>query len=867
MGEVYRATDVNLKRSVAIKVLPTSVVTNSERLTRFQREAEVLAALNHQNIAQIYGLEKVDTITALVLELIEGPTLADRIAQKPIPIDDALSIAMQIAQALEAAHEQGIIHRDLKPANIKVRPDGMVKVLDFGVAKVMETSASSPDPSQSPTITTPTMTQAGMILGTAAYMSPEQARGRTVDKRADIWAFGCVFYEMLTGKPAFAGETITDILSAIVKSDPDWGALPGVTPSVIRRLLKRCLDKDPNQRLHAIADARLDIAEAKSEPITVVSSVNGWARRERAIAVVAAAALVAALTMTVPTIRYFRTPLTVQADAPELRLQVITPPTTDPVSMALSPDGRRLTFVATSDGTPRLWLRPLDSVTGQPLPGTDGASYPFWSPDSQSIGFFAEGKLKRIDIGGGPPQPLADAPSARGGTWSRDGVILFGATGGILRVPASRGEVVRVTRVVPSHTAHRFPQFLPDGRRFLYFSQGSGDGQGVFLGSLDSPETTRLTAADTAAAFMPPDFVLFMRQGSLMARRLDATGRGELVGNALTVADPVGWDGAIGIGAFSVSATGVIVHRPHGPGRRQLTWFDSTGKPAGVVGVPDADSLQYPELSRDSGRVAIDRTVLNNRDVFLADVVRGLPGRFTFDAGNDAMPIWSPDGGRIVFRSNRKGAFDLYEKSSSRGGNETLLYESPENKIPNTWSPDGKSLLFTKLDPKTGYDVWVLPLESKSSGDRQPYSFVDTPFDDSQAAFSPNGQWVAYQSNEGGPLEIYVQPFPGPGAKQQISNGGGSSPRWRRDGKELFYLTPDAKLMAVPIGGQSSTMVEAGPPVALFQTRMSGLGGVAGNVRPQYDVAGDGRFLMNITTEETISPITVILNWKPPDDR
>ncbi len=565
--------------------------------------------------------------------------------------------------------------------------------------------------------------------------------------------------------------------------------------------------------------------------------------------------------MVVPTLRYFRAAPAPTAAA-ELRLEVTTPSTTDPLSMALSPDGRRLTFVASDSGTPRLWLRPLDSATSQPLPGTEGASYPFWSPDSRAIGFGAEGKLKRIDIGGGQPQTLADASGYRGGSWSRDGTILFAvATAGLRRVAASGGENTAATRLAPRQSNHRFPQFLPDGQHFLFFSQGSNETQGVHLGVLDSPETTQLTTtdtamADTAAAFLPPDTVLYVRRGALVERHLDLSAKA-LSDNAVTVADPVGWDGAIGAGAFSASATGTVAYRASGPGRRQLAWFDRTGRRTGLVGVPDANSMQYPELSNGDQRLAIDRTVLNNRDIYIVNFARDEPTRLTFDPFIDAAPIWSPDGTRIIFRSSRKGVYDLYEKSASLDGNEAPIYESAESKIPDTWSPDGKFLLFVNQDPQTGNDLWMLPL-SDSQEPPRPRPFLQTPFSESHAAFSPDGRWVAYQSNEGGPMEVYVQPFPGPGGKRQISSAGGGSPRWRHDGRELFYLSPGASLMAVALRPDGSSALEPGTPVALFQTPLGSA--VVGNVRPQYDVAADGRFLMNALVEETASPIIVILN-------
>jgi serine/threonine protein kinase len=569
MGEVYRARDTKLGRDVAFKVLPASFASDPDRLARFEREARLLAALNHPHIGAIYGVEDAANIRGLVLELVEGPTLADRLQQGPVPLSEALRMAQQIADALDAAHEKGIIHRDLKPANVKIAPEGTVKVLDFGLAKAAAADGSTPDLSQSPTVTVGG-TRDGIILGSAAYMSPEQARGKPVDKRTDIWAFGCVVYEMLTGRPAFAGETVTDTLAAIVEREPDWRALPSPTPVGVRRLLRRCLEKDRQERLHDIADARLEIKEALTAPDTTANSraVPLWRRT-----LPGAVALVLLVGLGLLSFIHFREtppPLT----PPEMRLEIVTPTSADPISFALSPDGRQLVFVASGDGPSRLWLRPLAATAAQPLAGTEGAAYPFWSPDSQSIGFFGDGKLKRVDIGGGPPQTLADA-SARGGTWNADGVILFAQTinGPLFRIPASGGEAVAVTR----QGQHRFPQFLPDGRQFLFYALGTPDTSGIYLGSLDSGQTKRLTVADTAGVYAPSGWLVWVRGSTLVAQHLDLERRA-LAGDPVTVAAPVGFEDTINAGAFSVSAAGLMAYRPAGPSRRQLRWFDRTGK-------------------------------------------------------------------------------------------------------------------------------------------------------------------------------------------------------------------------------------------------------------------------------------------------
>ena len=853
MGQVFRATDTRLKRQVAIKILPPSVAADYDRLARFQREAEVLASLNHPNIGGIHGLEESGGVTALVLELVEGPTLADRIAQGAIPIDEALPIAKQIAEALEAAHEQGVIHRDLKPANIKVRPDGTVKVLDFGLAKAMEPiGAVSSSPSVSPTITTPAMTHAGMILGTPAYMSPEQARGKPVDKRSDIWAFACVLYEMLTGTRAFPGDDVTDTTVSVLSKEPDWSALPSLTPAFVRVLLRRGMDKNPKRRLRDIGDARL-VLEGAFEGVGAEMVGTATAPGGRLAWMAFAVALLAATALAVPAVLYFRAG---PVDAPETRLDIVTPETTDPLSFALSPDGRQLVFAASGDGQQRLWLRPLDKTTAQPLAGTEGASVPFWSPNGRSLGFYASGQLKRIDLAGGSAQPLATVQNARGGTWGPDDTILFAPTitGPLFRIPAMGGRAVAVT-TLEKHLGHRFPQFLPGGRQFLFHALGTPGTGGIYLGSLDGPEITRLTAADAAGVYAPGGMLLFVQAGTLLAQRLDLEQRA-LVGNPVTVADPVGVDGFTGAVALSVSSTGLVAYRAGVASRRQLTWFDRSGKPLGVVGAPDENNLLAPRVSPDGRRVAAHRTVQGNVDIFLLDADRTT--RFTFDAALDRFPVWSPDGGRIVFDSNRRGSRDLYQASSARAGSEKLLLESAQNA--SDWSTDGRFISYLRLDSQTAWDIWMLPLE----GDRKPLVFLNSAYDERRADFSPNGRWVAYHSNASGSgsYEVYVRSFPGPGDEVLVSTMGGLYPRWGPEGTELYYLAPDGTLMAAPIAVSGATL-EPGRPVPLFHTRIVG-GGADVNLGMNYDVARDGRFLINTILEGTAAtPITLLLNWRP----
>jgi serine/threonine protein kinase len=857
MGEVYRARDTKLKRDVAIKTLPDEFSHDADRLNRFQREAEVLASLNHPNIAAIYDLQEADGARFLVLELVEGETLAERIQRGPIPLDEALQIAKSICEALEAAHEQGIVHRDLKPANIKITPDGKVKVLDFGLAKAME-SAPATALSNSPTLLSVAASNVGVILGTAAYMSPEQAKGKLADRRADIWAFGVVLYEMLTGRMLFSGETVSETMAFVITKEPDWNLLPPNTPARVRELLRRCLTKDPRNRLQAIGEARIAIDGAQSGPEadTHTSLIASRPQNRMWMSVAAVSVLVAAA-MAVPAARYLR-----ETPPPEIRVEVSTPSTFDPGSFAISPDGRRLVFSAWNQGKTQLWVRPLDSLVAQPLAGTEGARLPFWSPDSVSIGFFADSKLKRIDIVSGARQVLTNAPNGQGGSWNREGTIVFAPTaiGGIFKVSATGGDPVAV---IPSPAglaagsaglAGTFvPQFLPDGRRFVFSQNGSAE-QGIYLGSLDGAPPKRLTHADVAVV-VSSGFLLFRRQATLFAQAIDFK-RQELSGNPFAVTE-------LGERTTGLSATaGIVAYRTGlGGDARQLTWLDRSGKSLGVVGGRDIALLMDIELAPDGKRVAVSRTVNGSREIWLIDIAGGVPTRFTFDAAADTGAAWSADGNRIVFGSARKGSYNLYWKQSSGAGPEELLLESDQTKVPNDWSPDGRFLLFRNTDPQTGYDLWVLPL----FGDKKPFPFLKTPFNERDGQFSPDGKWIAYESNESGQFEIYVQPFSGPGGKFQISTNGGVQPRWNKNGKEIFYVSPDSKMMAVPVklsaDGQS---LEAGASVVLFPVRIvSGLPNIS---RWQYAVSADGqRFLVNLATDEgTTSPITLILNWKPP---
>jgi Tol biopolymer transport system component len=850
MGEVYRARDTRLKRDVALKILPESFASDPDRLARFQREAEVLASLNHPNIATIHGFEEGPAeaghyVRALVLGLVEGETLADRIARGPIPIKDAIAIARQIAEALDAAHEQGIIHRDLKPANIKVRDDGTVKVLDFGLAKLVEPAGTvaSPATSRSPTITSPAlMTGVGVLLGTAAYMSPEQARGREADRRSDVWAFGCVLYEMLTGQRAFDGPEITDVLARVLEREVTFDALPRQTPESVHRLLRRCLVKDRKRRLADIGVARMEFDDAASaRPDDTRSRAGGQWMRRATVAVLAIAIVATA------GIGYFLVAGPPATDGVLVRATIDLPQGLSVFGvdhfLSVSPDGRQVAFAAQGvDGRRQLWLRPVGGITAQPLAGTEDVRDPFWSPDARFIGFFAGGKLKKISASGGPVTVLCDAASGAGGTWNRDDIIVFSDFATLYRVGASGGTAVSIAGpgAGDPDNLYQFPFFLPDGDHFLH----RGRDRQTYVRSLRTNDL-KLVGAGGNAQYAQGQLV-FWSDGALVAQAFD-TSRLELAPDVVRIAEDV--RGAQTGAAFSISETGVLVYQQAGGiADSRLAWFDRTGAQTGILGNPAG--YGDLELSPDGTRLAV--SVLDGsrrtRDIWLFDVARGVRNPLTFDAADEVTSVWSPDGTRVIFDSSRAGNADLYEKPADGSAEETLLFSSEAADRAFSLTPDGRVVVF-----QTASDLFTLPL----TGARKASALIGSPTTiTTRGRVSPDGRWLAYVSDETGREEVWVAPFPGPGGKWRISTNGGSWPRWRRDGRELFFVEMTNRLMVASVTGlEAALVVESVRPLFEIRARV--------NSRYMYDVSADGkRFLVNTLSEQPATPpLTLVVNW------
>ena len=859
MGEVYRAEDTNLSRDVAIKVLPEQFTKDPQRLARFQREAKLLASLNHPNIAAIHSFEHSDDIHFLVLELVPGETLQERVAKGPVPVEEALEVCRQIAEGVEAAHEKGVIHRDLKPANVKVTPEGKVKILDFGLAKAFEEETPVTDISQSPTLTEE-MTRAGVILGTAAYMSPEQAKGEVVDKRADVFAFGCVLYELLTGKRTFDGKTITETLGAIIHKEPDWDGLPATTPWRIQELLRRCLTKDAHDRLRDIATVRIEVKLALYEPATVspigLSSALQPPLWRRAIPWSVAllmgfiAISIAFWSSNSPTL-------------PSLRKLVITPSPTAPLGsrrftdLVISPDGSHVVYYAGVGTRSRLYVRAMDDLTAAPLPGTEGVDRDFFfSPDGEWVAFVVGDKLKKVSLMGGAPITLCDQATFEGGSWGSENTIVFagslGPVTGLYRVSANGGqpETLAMPDIENDSIEYQQPEILPGGKDVLFaVVQRAEDTYQIAVLSLDTGEQKTLLQNGRQPRYLPTGHLVYelTQTGTLMGVPFDLE-RLELSGDPVPVFEGVRSSPGEGTADYSISNDGTLIYLPGGTGglNRTLVWVDRQGLATPLI--EDRQAYRRPRLSPDGQRVAVAVQSGLNQDIWIYDIGRGTRMRLTVE-GDNISPVWTPDGKRVTFGSVRDGTRDLYWKPADGSGQAEPLLNSENSLIPMSWSPDGKSLVFYEQSPVGGRDIWVLP----RGGDASP--FVATAFNERTPLFSPDGRWLAYVSDESGRDEIYVQPYPGPGGKWPISTEGGTEPRWAADGRELFYRL-GAKMMVVEV--QSEPAFSSGRPQLVFEEPyLTDQFGTS-----NYDLSPNGQqFLMIKQEQQEGASINVVLNW------
>jgi Tol biopolymer transport system component/tRNA A-37 threonylcarbamoyl transferase component Bud32 len=854
MGEVYLARDTTLDREVAIKVLPAAFATDDTRLGRFQREARLLASLNHPNIAAVYGLHEDGGHRFLAMELVTGENLAQKMERGRIPVNEAVAIAGQIAEALAAAHDRGVVHRDLKPANIMVNADGTVKVLDFGLAKIAEPEAgdTGTDASMSPTITS-LGTQVGMILGTAAYMSPEQARGQSVDERADIWAMGVTIFEMLSGTRPFMGETVSDTLAAVLRADLDFDDLHADTPASVCRVLRRCLDRDPKRRLRDAGEVRFAVEDAGTAGDSTGTAPPAASRSPIPPALMAILVLGALLAGAGATAWLMPAP------APERRVvrAALQPPdgsryfltTRQPGPAALSPDGKKMAFVALdADRNVLLWVRSLAADTATPLAGTDGASYPFWSPDGRSLGFFADRKLKRIPAAGGAVLILCDAPFGKGGSWNQRGEILVAPTynSEIHVVDADGGTPMPVTHFKPDTLAnsHRFPWFLPDGRRFLYLARGD-EGRVVTsqirVGNLDG--TDEATLLETRAqAQLAAGHLLYMNDQVLMARRFDTTNL-TFTGEPAALAMDVTIIGGAARAVFSAADDGTLIYmRGDERGYQKMAWFDRTGRPLGSL--DDTAPLHEVAISPDGQSLA---TAID-RHLWVFDTERGVRHRVTFGDKRSIGPIWMPDGKTLLYRSRGEKSMDIYKKAADGSGDPVLVLANDRDDAPTHVHPDGDVLLFRNVGTDGSFTLFTLPLTQGG----EPSLWLDGPYNVEEGRFSPDGRWVAYRSDETGTDEIFVTSFPDKKFKLQVSTTGGLAPRWNEDGTELFFLSPrdavwSTTVQASPVG------IQTGVPAKLFDLTVPAY--------ENYDVS-DGRFLVETEgTGQDRPPLHLVLNW------
>ena len=861
MGEVYRARDIRLDRTIAVKVLNSALVATPEARSRFEREAKVISHLQHPHICVLHDVGSENGTDFLVMEFLEGESLSDRLRRGPLPTSELLKVAIEVAGALARAHRAGIIHRDLKPGNVMLTKTG-AKLLDFGLAKPKAAAAAAASSSQSifsaaQTMTSPAspLSSAGAVIGTVQYMAPEQIQGLEADARSDIFGFGTMLYEMATGKRAFEGKTQSSVVGQILAVDPPpISVVQPMSPPALCRLVSTCLAKDPEERFQTIHDMKLRLMEIAESPATIAG--DSRARRTDRRIWVAAGAVIVALALSGTYFAFLtqqpKQILRTTILPPDKTVFVTTPP--DSGAPVLSPDGAKLAFVARdSKGYLSLYFRSMNSLTSQQLPGTMGGIHPFWAPDSHNLGFFADGKLKRIDTNDGQVQELAAADRGRGGTWSRDGTILFTSTisGPLMRVAAGGGTAVPASKLAPGETGHRWPYFLPDGQHFLFWARGAKSY--ISIGSLDSLDHRAIIENATNATFAPPGYLLFARGDTLVAqpfslRKLD------VFGDAVPIAQQVAKNSASFRGVFSTSDNGMLVYQASGTsgGGWQMQWAGRDGKTTGTL--PDVGNFLYPAISPDGKRVAVTLDSGGNVDVWIFDVARGTKTRLTFDPALDAYPVWTPDGKKIIFSSTRNGHYDFYSKAADGSGNDELIYHDDSDKTWESISGDGRYLAYERLDPagKTGQDIWVLPL----FGDRKPFPVVETPFQDSSPAISPDGKWVAYSNDESRRREIYITSVSGGGPKWQVSSAGGLSPKWRGDGKQLCFLSYDATVNAVDVDA-SAASITLGTPHQLFTHTLQGLNFGA------YDITRDGKqFLLNGSVSlEGEAPLTLVTNW------
>jgi len=856
MGEVYRARDEKLNRDVAIKVLPATLSESSDRLHRFEQEAQAAGALNHPNILVIYDVGTNENAPYVVSELLEGESLRDRLDHGALSTRKASDYGIQIARGLAAAHAKGIVHRDLKPDNLFITKDEHVKILDFGLAKLVQPSAE--EAAQTDVATRKVHTDPGTVMGTAGYMAPEQVRGRAVDHRADIFSFGAVLYEMLSGRRAFHGDSAIETLNAILKEEPPaiTDANPNIAPA-LERVVWHCLEKAPERRFQSASDVAFALeslsgvtSHASEQTLLrgAIPTPPRWTRERLIWLGVCVLLLVALAALAVA--QFSRAETAGHA----VRLALTTPDkSTFPAHVTVSPNGLLVAFTAGSaEGKRELWVRSLDADQAQPLGGTEGATSPFWSPDSRSIGYFANGKLFRVEAARGRPQVLCDVRENSGGTWNRDGVILFGGPDGLHRISAQGGIPELATKIDPKEEAHRWPYFLPNGRQFIFLGDAeTTENHHVRIGTLDSPETQILFSAVTRVAYAPPGYLIYVNQGALVAHPFDVKSL-RLTGDPTTLVEHVAEVGQNHNFDFSVSENGVLAFQT-GSAKSQLVWFDRTGKRLEPVAEPD--NYATVVLAPDGRRAATGLLDADGRqsDVWLIDLTRGTKARLTFDAQSDGDPIWSPDGKRIVFSSNRSADahIHLYDTGITSTAGEQLLLSGNADDVPTSWSPDGKHILFTRFQSGSSGSVWSLATDN-----REAHPLLQSAeFEIAAAVFSPSGRFIAYSSDESGRSEVYVQPFPLTGEKWVISAGGGHLPLWRGDGRELFYINGDGKIMSAQInsdGGFDSVVTKQ-----LFQADLARAPGYP------YAVAPDGsRFLINAPAEAANpAPMTIVLNW------